>query len=104
MEAMALGKPVIAYLRAGDLHFVAPEMREELPIIHATPQTIFEVLHQWLTARREQLSEVGARSRRFVERWHDPVQIAKRTKADYVRVLRQKRLHRKSAKSELPTT
>lgn len=104
VEAMALGKPVIAFLRAADLLFVAPEMRKELPVIQATPQTIFEVLKQWLTVRRRDLPDVGARSRRFMECWHDPVLIARRTKTDYERALLKRRGPGISGKSGWPAS
>lgn len=86
VEVMALGRPTIAYLRQGDLDCLPAEMRAQLPVIEATPATITEVLRRWLTERRGELSEVGRRSRQFVERWHDPLQIAARLKADYGRL------------------
>jgi len=82
-ELMALGKPVIAYLREGDLGFIDPEMRAALPIIRADPGSIYEVLKRCLTADRQLLPGIGARSRDFVVRWHDPVRIARFFKAEY---------------------
>jgi hypothetical protein len=90
IELMALGKPVISYIRDGDLHFIPAEMRDELPVISATPDSLYSVLRTWLTERRDQLPAVGKASRRYVERWHDPLKIAARTKADYERVLKQR--------------
>lgn len=76
VEAMALGKPVIAYLREPDLQFIPRAMREDLPVINAHPGSIYAVLKA-LTARpRESLTALGMRGRAFVERWHDPVKIA----------------------------
>jgi glycosyltransferase involved in cell wall biosynthesis len=87
VEAMALGKPVVAYIRDGDLRFVPPELRTELPVIDATPDSLSSVLADWLTSRRGELGELGRRSRAFVERWHDPRAIAARLKGDYEEVL-----------------
>ena len=87
VEAMALGKPVVCYLREGDLGFLPAAMREELPLIQATPATIAEVLREWLGPRRRELGDVGRRGRSFVERWHDPLRVAARLKADYERLL-----------------
>jgi hypothetical protein len=87
VELMALGKPVIAYIRREDLARVPVAMRDELPIIEARPDTFLEILRRWLTTDREQLPEVGRRSRAYVERWHDPLVIAKRTKATYEEIL-----------------
>ena len=90
VEAMALGKPVIAYLRESDLHHVPREMRTELPLIHATPTSIYDVLKDWLTARRHALPERGRAGRAYVERWHDARAIAKRLIGDYEAILRER--------------
>lgn len=94
VELMALGKPVICYIRQEDLHFVPARMREELPIIDATPDTIYSVLKEWLTHRRHQLTERGRRGRQFVETWHDPIKIAAGLKRDYMEIMRDKRERR----------
>ncbi|MBW3539424.1 MAG: glycosyltransferase family 1 protein [Planctomycetes bacterium] len=83
VELMALGKPVVCYIREEDLQFLPPEMRQELPLIDATPDSIYTVLRYWLTEGRQRLCAVGRESRAFVERWHDPVRIAGELKADY---------------------
>ena len=90
IEAMALGKPVIAYLRESDLHVLPRKMREELPVIDATPATFYDVLRDWLTARRHALPERGRASRAYVERWHDARIIAKRLIGDYEAILRER--------------
>lgn len=95
VELMALSKPVICYLREQDLNFLDPEMRRQLPLIHAEPGTIYDVLKDCLTLRRAQLSEIGARSRAYVEKWHDPISIAARLKDDYISALQ--RIHSASA-------
>ncbi|HYY96560.1 MAG TPA: hypothetical protein VE713_18795, partial [Pyrinomonadaceae bacterium] len=91
VELMALAKPVVCYIREGDLKFIPAEMRRDLPVINATPASVYEVLREWLTVRRGELAEVGRRSRAFVERWHDPLKIAARLKADYEAILASKR-------------
>ncbi len=83
VEAMALGKPVICYLRRTDLSLIPKAMREELPIIEAQPATVQGVLRDWLTHRRGDLRQTGARSRAYVEHWHDPSAIATRLAGDY---------------------
>lgn len=82
-EAMALGRPVVAYVREEDLGPLPAEMLTELPVISASPDTLEPVLREWLTTRRGELADLGARSRAFVERWHDPRGIATRLAADY---------------------
>jgi glycosyltransferase involved in cell wall biosynthesis len=83
VEFMALGKPVVCHIRESDLGVVPDEMRSELPIIRATTETIYDVLRDWLTARRDELPEVGRRGRAYVERWHDPLKIAAELKGVY---------------------
>jgi glycosyltransferase involved in cell wall biosynthesis len=90
VEAMALGKPVISYIREGDLRFIPPAMSSQLPIIRATPSTLYDVLSEWLTVRRQELSRVGSRSRAYVERWHDPLWIANRLKREYETIVAER--------------
>lgn len=82
VEAMALGKPVLAYIRTNDLCFVPALMKEQLPIINTTPDTIEQSLERVLLMPRWELLALGKKSRAYVERWHDPVQIAERVRAD----------------------
>jgi glycosyltransferase involved in cell wall biosynthesis len=83
VELMALGKPVVCYLREDDLGYIDDRMRAELPLIRATPDTICEVLRGCLGRNREMLPQMGERSRRFVEKWHDPGAIAALLKDQY---------------------
>jgi glycosyltransferase involved in cell wall biosynthesis len=89
VELMALGKPVVAYIRDEDLHFIPPAMRAELPVVNATPDSITRVLRELLTVRRHELSELGRRSRRYVEAWHDPARIASQLKSTYENLVNQ---------------
>jgi glycosyltransferase involved in cell wall biosynthesis len=67
LEAMALGKPVITYLRE-DLQGMYPD---GFPAVHATRGTLADVLEELLTdfPRR---SELGVAGRTYVERHHSP--------------------------------
>jgi len=75
VEAMAMGKPVVAYLREEDLASIPAAMRADLPILRADPRRMDEDLAAILD-RRDEWAELGRRSRAFVERWHDPERIA----------------------------
>lgn len=86
VEAMALGRPVLAYIREDDLHFVPEGMRSDMPIIKASPDDLDDVLEQ-VFRDRHGLPELGRRSRRYVERWHDPLTIAAGVKSVYERIL-----------------
>lgn len=83
VEMMALGIPVLSYLREADLALLPSRMREELPIINAQPDTLTQVLRKWLTGPPERLRELGARSRVFVEQWHDSAKVAAQLRAAY---------------------
>jgi len=87
VEMMALGKPVICYIREGDLRFVPEQMRKDLPIINATPTTLYDVLKEWLTTRRYDLRNLGQVSRAYVEKWHDPLKIAARLEDSYKAIM-----------------
>ena len=87
VELMALGKPAICYLRAEDLKFIPDAMRAAMPVISATPQSIYAVLKEYLTDRRHALPTVGRRARAYVERWHHPRKIAEMLIQDYADIL-----------------
>jgi len=65
VEAMALGKPVLCYVRPD----VAAK-KPSLPIINANRDTLAAVLRDILRAP-ERLHEIGKASRSFAERYHD---------------------------------
>jgi glycosyltransferase involved in cell wall biosynthesis len=99
VEFMALGKPVAAYLRQGDLHFIPETMREELPVLQATPASIHGVLKDWLSRPREEWVALGRRSRAYVERWHDPLRIARSLAAEYADLVAARRTGRRAARA-----
>lgn len=91
VEAMALGKPVVCYLRETDFVFLPDEMKSEIPIANANPYTIYNVLRELLTSDSSELALRGAKSRMYVERWHDSLRIAEQLKSDYYRVVKNKK-------------
>lgn len=76
VEAMALGKPVISRIDAGQAHRIPGEMFAELPIIAAEQESLSDVLAHLVAGGFGPLHERGQHSRAFVERWHDPIAIA----------------------------
>ncbi len=71
-EAMMLGKPAICYLRPEWLESMRaeiPEYVDELPVISATPETVYDVLKD-LIAHPEKRQEIGRRGREFAVKWH----------------------------------
>lgn len=83
MEVMAFGTPAVAYLRDADLGALPPAMRDGLPVIGATPDTIGDVLRRLATTERDTLPARGEASRAYVRRWHGADHLAERTEADY---------------------
>lgn len=83
VEAMALERPVISYLREEDLALLPSDMRAEIPVISAEPATITDVMRELLTTRRGELAEIGRRGGEYVRRWHDPLRIAQELVTDY---------------------
>jgi glycosyltransferase involved in cell wall biosynthesis len=83
VEAMALGKPVISYIRHDDLKFIPLEMRKDLPLIEANPHSIESVLRKWISKPAYKLRQQGLISRKYVEEWHNPIKIAQVLLNDY---------------------
>lgn len=90
VEAMALGKPVMVYIREEDLQFIPPEMKAELPVLRVAMDTVKDDLRRLMQMPRDDLFALAQRSRRYVERWHDPLRIAGEIKLDYEKALRAK--------------
>lgn len=83
VELMALGKPVICYIRESDMHYLPSKMRDEMPIIKADPVSIYDVLREWLTSRKNELKTRGIAGRKYVEKWHSPSIVASFLKNQY---------------------
>lgn len=92
VELMALGKPVICYIRESDLKFIPEEMKSDIPIINSDPGSIYDVLKDYLTSSKSQLKKIGEKSRSYVEKWHNPSKIALRLKRDYLEILKERNL------------
>lgn len=82
VEMMALGKPVVCYIREADLSCLPARMRAEMPIMQVSPASLAEDLAAILK-RRAEWPSVGAASRGYVERWHNPDIIATAMVAAY---------------------
>jgi glycosyltransferase involved in cell wall biosynthesis len=88
-EAMMLGKPAICFLRPEWLQSIRreiPEYVDELPVISATPETVYEVLKD-LIENPEKRREIGRRSRDFAVKWHSAEAGAKRLAHIYSQLL-----------------
>ena len=82
VEAMALGKPVIAALDLLGHPSLPPDFRRDVPIVDASAETLADQL-QALLASPEERRRLGSAGRAFVERWHDPRKVARTVIAAY---------------------
>lgn len=92
-EAMMLAKPVICFIRPEWLISVRseiPEYADELPIVHATPETVESVLRK-LIADPALRNEIGMRSRQFALKWHSDTAATRRFNKIYSQLLQDKR-------------
>ena len=84
VEAMAMGKPTISYIR-DDLVNKYPA---ELPLVVANPDTIEEVLERLILDARLR-AEIGMASRKYVEKYHDAEVVMQGLSKIYLRLLRE---------------
>jgi glycosyltransferase involved in cell wall biosynthesis len=83
VEAMALGKPVICYLRP-DLMKTYPQ---SLPIVSANPDNLYDQLKQ-LVNNPERCYELGKEGRSYVEKHHEGSKVIKQLIAIYEHILK----------------
>ena len=83
VEAMALGRPVLAYIREDEAE--DNPFGSRLPIVRTTSETLAADL-RGLAADRAARHALGAAGRRFVEEEHDPRQIARTVLDGLVRI------------------
>ena len=94
LEVMALGKPVICFVKGKGLRFVPPQMLRDLPIINADEITLEQKILEVMKMDSVQRGNLAERGIRFLQKWHDPRIIAERVVADYRQVLSQRNLVR----------
>jgi glycosyltransferase involved in cell wall biosynthesis len=87
VELMALGVPVIAYIREDDLRFINPKMKSAIPIINADPNSIEEILEDLIKKPISFLTNLGLRSRKYVEEWHNPESISEKILLEIVLII-----------------
>ncbi len=80
LEAMALGKAVMCYIRKPDEYLLAPQ---ECPIINTHVETLREDLRR-LVSSRDELESIGRRGRQYVERYYSREAFAGRLRRAYL--------------------
>ena len=78
LEAMAMGKPAICYLKQS----VIDKLPKDFPVVNASPETLPGVL-QRLIENASLRSEIGRMSRQYVEKYHDSIEVAHELKRIY---------------------
>lgn len=81
VEMMARGVPVISYVRESDAQKFVPFWRE-VPVMNADESLLEEALLV-LIQNRHLIKKIGSQGRKFVEKYHDPIKIARFTKKNY---------------------
>ena len=74
---MALGKPVLSYLRDEAVQHTERELGVDVPIVRVTKETLCERIAE-LAASVEERQRIGSLSRSYVERVHDSDKGAER--------------------------
>jgi glycosyltransferase involved in cell wall biosynthesis len=85
LEAMALGKPVVTYLKDDVVQRTEEAYGIRVPIVSATKETLAERLRP-LVASPAERRRIGAESRAYVERVHDIDKVADRLLELYSRL------------------
>jgi glycosyltransferase involved in cell wall biosynthesis len=86
IEAMALGKPVIAFLHEEAVRRTEEAFGLEVPIVNASKETLVETLRP-LVASADERTRIGAASRAYVEEVHDVERMTDRLLALYAELL-----------------
>lgn len=92
-EAMMLGKTCVCYLRPlwlASMRKEIPDYVDELPVVSATPDTVYNVLVD-LIQNPDKRREIGRRSREFALKWHSAQAGARRMDKIYYSLLTKKR-------------
>lgn len=84
VEAMAMGKPTISYIRDNLVDRYPPD----LPLVNANPDTIEQTLER-LILDAQLRYQIGVASRAYVERYHDADVVLEELAKIYVGLLRQ---------------
>lgn len=75
VELMAMGKPVMCYIRENDLKYIPEKMKQDLPILRIQPDNLYNDIKQIIDKRSDWISWSKA-SIEFAKKWHDPNKIA----------------------------
>jgi len=83
LEAMALAKPVVCYIKPA----MVAQYPAELPVVNANPDNLTAVL-EGLLASGERRRHLGVLGRAYVEKYHDALRLAHQLRDIYEQTLR----------------
>jgi len=89
-QAMALGKPVVGYLKAVLCENLYPD---DIPIVNATVDNLEDKLEELIQKPRLR-HDLGKRSRQYVEKYHDHIHVAQKLVGVYTSVLNSRKSRR----------
>lgn len=82
VEAMAFGKPVVCYINP----VIGSDYPHDLPLVKSDPVRVYDTL-EGLINKPLLRSEIGARSRTYVEKYHEDTKVAGELVSIYEEVL-----------------
>lgn len=82
VEAMAMGKVVVAFIRDD----IRQSIRKELPIVTARPESLAETLRELIKDPMKR-HEIGMKSRKFAEEYHDTSVVIDKLSSIYKEML-----------------
>lgn len=86
VEAMAMGKPVVTYIKKS----LVDKYPADMPIINASDDNLYEVLEK-LIVDSNLRHQIGLNSRAYAEKYHDTEKVAIRFKQIYEEVIQMKK-------------
>src|SRR5436190_622883 len=86
IESMALAKPVLAFLNSDAVERTEDAFGTAVPVVNVTKETLATRLRELVDAGPDERSRIGEASRAYVERVHDPDEIADRLLEIYARL------------------
>lgn len=82
VEAMALGKPALCYIKPS----LIPQFPSDFPVVNANQDNLVQVLGSLLVDGQRRY-EIGRQSRAYVEKYHDAHQIARQLVTIYQKLI-----------------
>ena len=84
VEVMKMGKPLAVFIREEDLHFIPQQMATDLKksIINIDKNNIYDVLDMYIR-NSDMLYQKGDAGYDYVNKWHNPIKVAKIVKNIY---------------------